>query len=73
MTRVARPFIPPHANAATHVRVMRVLSKATNEQLVQSLVDAKIVSAKGKLTAPYRSEKVSHNGNVKRRNARVPA
>lgn len=71
MRRAAGSFVPPHANAETHVRVMRALSKATPKQLVQSLVDAGIVNSKGKLTAPYRAGKVPQNGKMRRKNSRA--
>jgi hypothetical protein len=71
MTRIARPAVPPHANAKTHARVMRTLSKATERQLVQSLVDAKIIGINGKLTAPYRAEGTPRNGTAKRKHSRA--
>lgn len=63
MTRVVRLVVPPHANAKTHARVMQRLSKATNEELVQSLVDAKIIDTHGQLTAPYRTKRAGTGGS----------
>ena len=53
--RYRRVFrIPPHANAAAHEQVMAYFRSASDDEIRDQLVDAGVLTKRGRFTAPYR-------------------
>lgn len=57
MSGKKRPY-PPHPNAEFHARFMRWLEEASPEEKRESLVRAGIITPKGRLRKPYRTDPV---------------